>query len=119
MIAYSRSSQPDISIIIIHNLTRANQPGGLDTPLELIPTIEVQQIPLILLLDCIDNIGKVDQPTLLVYLISINSEQAGGVELAMDIIGADNHDRGFEVDQVHWQDNQQHQAYDATHYCSP
>lgn len=73
--------------------TVAHEFAGLDSTLEVITSIQIEHIGLpILLSDDVNQGGHRRQPTIIVFLLSVGTEEVSGVSSSMNIVRADNHE---------------------------
>ena len=89
MISDSRPCDVNCIVKIVHDLTRADQRGGLYSALKLVAGIEVQNIALIFFLDSFDHLRHELKPSIVVTLIGICPEQRSGESSAVDVVCAD------------------------------
>jgi hypothetical protein len=89
MISDGRPCNVHCIVKIVHDLTRADQRGGLYSALELVAGIEVENIALIFFLDGFDHLRHELKSSIVVTLIGIGSKQRSGESSAVDVVCAD------------------------------
>lgn len=74
---------------VIHDLALANMDRRLYSSLELVPSVEIEDVSLILSLNRLDHLGHVLQTSIGELLIGIVPKEISRERSPMDIIGSD------------------------------